>query len=758
MVTPQGQVKVMDFGLAQLADRSKLTKTTTMLGTPAYMSPEQARRVPTDRRTDIWSLGVVIYEMVTGRLPFAGERQEAVLYAIGNEEPEPITALRSGLPIELDRIVSKAMAKDSNERYQHVDEMLVDLRAIQTSEAKAMRDRIPSPSPAAKPRGGSSPGFQSKLIWAVAGAAIGAALVLGLALFRPSPDSDPLVRFQLEYQQSGGADVVAALACSPDGLKVAFVAADPEGRSLLWVRSVDAFSAHPLAGTDGARHPFWSPDSRSIAFFADGMLKKIDVSGGAALTVCEAGVGRGGAWNQDGEIVFAPSYRAGLYRVPVAGGKATPLTSLDASKNENSHRWPDFLPDGRRFLYTARSAGESLICVGSLDLQERRCLFPARSSARYSGSRQGGLGYLLYVEGGTVLARNFDAASLETTGAPVAVANDVAHNPSNGSAGFSVSANGRLLAHVQGTAGLAQLSWFDRAGKRIEEVGEPARQLGPRLSSGGDQVALAQPDPSTGYSDIWLMDLARGIRSRLTLSDSQEFAATWSPDNKSVVFNSDRSGVNDIYCMPTSGERAAEPLVEDAYRPSDWSSDGRWIVFARTADDTGADDLWVVSPSPEHSPKPLTQTPFDETDGHFSPDSRWLAYSSNESGKYEVYIRPVPQDVLHTNPGRGPKTRVSRSGGASPRWRRDGRELFYLTPDGALVAVTVSGDAAIDVSKAQHLFNTCVTWLPTAYWESVYDVSADGERFLFNCPVDEDARLTLEINWEVELFGGRGAG
>ena len=336
------------------------------------------------------------------------------------------------------------------------------------------------------------------------------------------------------------------------------------------------------------------------------------------------------------------------------------------------------------------------------------------------------------------------------------VANEVAHNPSNGSAGFSVSANGRLLAHVRGTAWLTQLAWFDRAGKRIEEVGEPARQIGPRLSHRGEQVALVQLDPSTGHSDIWLMNLARGIRSRLTLEDSQEFSATWSPDDKSVVFQSDRSGVNDIYRIRTSAQEKAEVLVEDAYLASDWSPDGRLIVFARTAPRTGANDLWVTSPSLENSAKPLMQTPFDETDAHFSPEGRWLAYSSNESGEYEVYIRPAPQDGLPTNSGRG--TRVSRTGGASPRWSRDARELFYLTPNGTLVAAGVSGDAALDVSEPQHLFNTCVTWLPTAYWESVYDVSANGERFLFNCPMDEASPMTLEINWETQLSGGRGAG
>ena len=758
MVSTEGHVRIMDFGLARLADRSQLTKTDARLGTPAYMSPEQVRGKDADQRSDIWSLGVVLHQMISGRLPFPGEAEAAVTYGILNEQPEPVTALRSGVPIELDRILDKALAKSPEERYQHVDEMLVDLRAIQTSEAQPTRDGRRSASPPAGAKGSPPAKFRSKLIWAGVSAAITAAVVLGLARLDPLPDSAPLVRLQLQYKEPGGLDGGSAPACSPDGLKVAFVAANPAGRSLLWVRSVDSLSAQPLEGTDGARHPFWSPDSRSIAFFADGRLKKIDVSRGTVLTVCEAGLGRGGAWNQDGDIVFGPSYRAGLYLVPASGGEATPLTNLDPSRNENSHRWPDFLPDGRRFLYTARSAEESRICVGSLDSQERRCLFPARSSARYSRSRRGGQGYLLYVEEGTLLARNFDAASLETAGTPFAVASNVAHVPSSSSARFAVSANGRLLAHESGPAGETQLTWIDRAGNQIEQVGDPAFQLGLRLSPGGDQVALVQRGPANGQPDIWLMNLARGIRIRLTSSGSQEYAATWSPDGKFIVFHSDRSGVDGIYRMRTSGEGTAELLVEDAHQASDWSADGKLIVFARRTDDTGATDLWVTSPLGEHSPKPLMQTAFDETDAHFSPDGGWLAYSSNESGNYEVYIRPVSQEGLQTNPGRGARTRVSQTGGASARWRRDGREFFYLTPDGALVAVKVSGDGAMDVSKPQHLFNTCITWLPTQYWESVYDVSADGERFLFNCPVDENSRLTLEINWETELFERSGAG
>ncbi|MDQ5858632.1 MAG: hypothetical protein M3542_10225, partial [Acidobacteriota bacterium] len=531
------------------------------------------------------------------------------------------------------------------------------------------------------------------------------------------------------------------VAISPDGLQLAFVARDSSGKSILWVRPLDSILARPLPGTASAVYPFWSPDSRFVAFFADGKLKRIEIAGGPPLSICDAPEPRGGSWSRDGVILFEPQFREPLYRVSATGGKPSPVTTFDASRKETTHRWPHFLPDGKHFLYfsgshsTGTESELDAIFVGSLDGKEPpKLLVNVRSKGIYDS------GHLLFVRQKTVLAQPFDLGELRLTGEAVPVAENVQEDLGFFTAVFSASENGTLVYQETGAStGLTQVALFDRRGTKLDTLGDPADYWDPRFSPDGRRVALGIGDPG----DIWIHDLSRGLRTRVTFAAPDDYAVIWSPDGGRVAFSSQRSGAGDIYAKAASGTGDDQLLTgSKVFKvPTSWSPDGRFLLYQAPGDRTRW-DVWMLSLS-DGKTTPVLQTEFEEVGGAVSPDGRWLAYVSNESGRFEVYVQPFP--------GPGGKWQVSTAGGNYPVWRGDGKELFYLALDGKFMAVEIRTGAAVESGIPKALFG-----VPTKGSSGRnFDVSADGQRFLVNTPVEVEKEFSPPIvlvqNWTAAM-------
>jgi len=755
-IAGNGVVKVLDFGLAKvwdgapqfdLAGSPALTASAsgerTILGTPAYMSPEQARGKPLDKRTDIWSFGCVLYEMLTGRQALAGETVSDTIAAILEREPE-WTALPDTTPVSVRRLLQRCFEKDPRRRVRDIGDARIEL-----DDALAGR-AIGAPV--------AERGRREHVAWILlALVVLTASLAVGSVLFlRRAPADVRAYRTSIPLPTGVRLPPIGGFSLSPDGRRLAFTEAPsgeaPAGRATrLWVQSLDGLSAEPLNGTEGVRTAFWSPDSRFIGFFARGKVLRIDAAGGPPLILADANAAPGLAWSRDGTIVFA-SFGPGnpLRRVSASGGVPFPATTLNADNGETQHWFPFFLPDGRHFLYLAlgsKSAGPnspSGIYVTALDSNERKLLVPGGSNAMYAQ------GYLFFLREQTLMAQPFDIERLELAGEAVPIAEQVTIGGTSGVVGdFSISEVGVLAyrtgpAAVGGSAGVpSQLAWFDGSGKLVGVLGDRARSAELELAPDGRRVAVSIFDPALRSRDIWLFDVARGLRTRVTFDPAEEWAPIWSPDGSRVVFNSLRKGHLDLYQKALSGTGVEEELLVDGLQkvPLDWSPNGRFILFGVTAPQTG-NDLWVLPLYGDRRAFPFLQTPFSEVAGRFSPDGRWIAYVSNESGKAEVYVAPFP--------GPGDKWQVSAMGGNFPRWRRDGKEIFYLAPDNKLMSAVVNGaGSAFEVGALRSLFET----RPTTQARSMYDVSPDGQRFLVNMLVDDVAAapITLVVNWPALL-------
>jgi Tol biopolymer transport system component len=695
------------------------------MGTIGYMSPEQLRSKPADHRSDIFSFGAILYEMLSGRRAFRGESTADMMSAILREDPPDLSETNKLINPALERVVNHCLEKNPEERFNSARDLAFAIEALSGS-TNISSSTVVTELPARRRK------LRELLPWAVAGLFLLAALTLAILYFRrAAPAVQAPVRFVITMPEN--ATEIASPVISPDGRTVAFLATS-DGKRFLYVRPIDSVTAHRLNGTDDAYMPFWSPDSRYLGFFTDNKLKKIEVSGGPALTLCEARLAAGGSWNRDGVIIFGLDTH-GLQRVSAAGGSPTLALKLDDSRKEVVQAYPSFLPDGRHFLYQSWNGRgeETTIFVASLDGGERKPLVKNDSNAAYVAP-----GYLLFARNTTLMAQSFDAAKLQLSGEPVPVVEQVAFNVASGYSNFSVSENGTLV-YWNGSPLSRQLVWFDRVGKQLNVVGPPGEYNDVVLSPDEKRAALQRDDNTN--SDIWMMDLERGVPGRFTFSAELDDDPVWSPDGSSIVFNAARGGVRGLYRKASSGAGNEELLakVDVVTDGLDWSSDGKFIIFESSDTQTGA-NLWVLPLFGEMKPYVVLQTEFHETHGRFSPDNRWLAYVSNESGRNEVYVQSFPPS--------GGKWQVSTTGGAQPHWRADGKELFYLTPDRKLMAVDVNPQQTFEVGAPKLLFQTTV-----ARYEAPnrYAVSRDGQRFLINSAVKEVSHnMTVVLNWTAE--------
>src|ERR1700722_17676705 len=736
MLTQAG-AKLMDFGLAKpigiansgsgssaapsftavatLSGPSPLSPLTTagsIIGTIQYMSPEQIEGKEADARSDIFAFGAVLYEMVAGKRPFTGKSQISLASSILESDPEPVRAIKPNTPPAFEHVLTTCLQKNPEERYLAAHDIKLELQWIAADKASASAPIAAQALPAPQ---------RSLLPWAVAAClAIALIAVAGFFLSRPHA-SAPSIRTVIDPPQNvtlsltgdfGGPPVL-----SPDGTSLAFAAIAPDGKIALWVRPMNLLEAHKLPGTDGAIFPFWSPDGHSLAFFTDSKLKIIDLNGGAVSVVCDASFGRGGTWGPGGIILFVPDTQTGVYRVSVNGGTPAPVTKLDVSQH-TSHRWPFFLPDGKHFFYLAIThdnahAAYDTVYYASLDGQENRAVARLQSNAVYSS------GYLLFAHGDQLMAQPFDPNTGTLSGEAHGVASGVVNDVSTWHMDTSVSDNGLL---VLGSGGVAdwRLVWMDRTGKQIGIAADKLVDLQTaRISPQGDRLALGI---DVGMNDIWVFDLTRGVRTRLTFGPVQNNSPVWSPDGKWIVYTSDRNGHATLYRKPADGSGAEELLLSDeqVVIPTDWSRDGKTLIYSRGP--IGNSEVWALPLEGERKGRSVVPRTANSStgEGSLSPDGRWLAYTSTESGTFEVYGVPFAG-------GQG-KWQVSTNEGLLPRWSTDGKELYYFAASiRSVMAVPVKeNNGALQFGAPQTLA------VSPASQQGFYDISPDGKKILLD--------------------------
>jgi Tol biopolymer transport system component len=745
-LTPEGKVKVLDFGLAKafegdaasddMSNSPTLSRAATMqgviLGTAAYMSPEQARGRAVDKRTDIWAFGCVLYELLTGKQAFEGEDITEILAAVVKSEPD-WNQLPPSIPTRIRNLLRRCLQKDSRQRFHDAGDVRIE---IEDAIAAPKNSGITQAAPATK-------GWRERGAWSALVTMTVVAVVFAVGFVLRAPRAPEAMRFFVSPPDTwslmgAGTLTTGPISVSPDGHRIVFLAASADGKSMLWVRSLDTLSAQALAGTEGALRPFWSPDSRFVGFFAGGKLKKIDVSGGPPITLCDAPEVLGGTWNHEGVIVFSPAQNSALQKVSAAGGVPSAATVLGQGEAVG-HRMPFFLPDGRHFLYRASKAGErgGPVYVASLDSSERKLLLNSDSSnVLYTQ------GHLLFLRETTLMAQPFDLRRLALTGEAFPIAEQIQTQGNPPAGVFSASENGVLAYQTGSSMDGFKLTWFDRSDKQIGILGDPAIYGDLELSPDGKRASVSISEAGKGRN-IWIYDVARSLKTRYTFDAANDAPSIWSPDGSRVVFSSNRKGHFDLYQNASDGSGTETPLLEDNFDkiPGSWSPDGRFILFTTSGGPTGT-DLFVLPLTGDRKPVPFLKTQFNEAYGRFSPDGRWVAYRSNESGMYEIYVAPFP--------GPGGKRQISTAGGNWPRWRRDGTEIFYFAPDNKLMVAAVNGKgSSFEVGAVKPLFDAHV-FTGLRY---PYDVTANGQRFLLSTvPVQaSSAPITVVVNWTAGL-------
>jgi eukaryotic-like serine/threonine-protein kinase len=763
--------KLMDFGLAKAtapiassyssltmtlstpAGSHPLTAQGTVVGTFQYMSPEQVEGKEADPRSDIFALGAVLYEMATGKRAFEGKTTASVIAAVLAAEPQPISAIQPMSPPSLDRVVKTCIAKDPDERFQNVHDVKLQLQWIAEGGSQA---GVPAPVAAQRKT-------RDRVAWIVAAVAVLAALALSLIHFREPAPQARVVRSTILPPDNGTFVFLgrtSAPMLSPDGRNVVFLAR-VAGVTQLWVRALDSFKPHALAGTEDAYGAFWSPDSRNIGFFAQGKLKRIAAAGGPPLILCDVDQARGGSWNRQDIILFA-KYPGEIYRIPASGGVPQQVTHLDLSRHDTTHKWPYFLPDDNHFLYMASTLGtasdENVIFAGSLDGNADRILFHATSPVAYDS------GYLLYIVNKTLMARPFDAAKLEFTGDPVPVAEGVQFDRTYSSGVFSASGTGMLLYQTGNASSERKLDLLDASGKTLSPLSDPLSSSeaqvssdgkpvayvlmdvnngGARISPDGKRVAYVLLDANSGKADIWIYDIASGNRTRLTIDPVLSQFPVWSHDSTKIAYSSTRSGKPVTYVKSANGMGLEQKLWEPAFSatPNDWTLDSKTLTEQDRAQAGAKARLLMVPADGKGEPTTLLEVPgANVVNSRLSADNRWIAYQSDETGRYEVYVSAFPKPA-----GR---LQISQAGGRLPTWRMDGKELYYLDPDGKLMAAELhENNGSLQVAASRVLFSIKMTT------GNGYDAFPDGKKFLTSTVTtgETPAPLSLVLNWTAEL-------
>ncbi len=741
MLTKAG-AKLLDFGLARAtglaADAGNVSRSPTMsrpltaegtiVGTYQYMAPEVLEGNEADARSDIFAFGALLFEMATGKRAFEGKSQASVIAAILEREPPLISTLQPLTPPGLERLTKTCLAKDPDQRRQSMHDVLLDLQWISEGGSQA---GVPA-TVAARRKG------TARLAWVVAGAAAVAATAFAVGYFSRRPETPPQMRF-LIAAPSKSVDM-GSPKISPDGRFIAFSAADSSGIVSVWLRPLEALTALPMPGTEGALRPFWSPDSRTIAFFAAGKLKKISVSGGPAQTLCEFPNGADGSWGRDGVILFDAGPRDSVTRVSDAGGVPAPATTLDRANGESGTAWPAFLPDGRHFLFLGLSErGDSTILkVGKLDSKETKALAAGIfSRVEYVP------GYLVFTRERALMARPFDAKRLAFTGDMFPIADEV-FQADNNNADFSLSRTGAMVFRSEAQAGKSRLVWTDRTGKELGTLGEPASYGVLGLSPDGKRLAT-EIGATLRETDLWLIEESRGVSSRFTFNPSTDVWPVWSPDGSRILFSSNRnSSTYSLWEKPSRGvgDDSLFYSTNVDIGPADWSTDGRYVALEAFAGATSW-DIWILPMSGDRKPYPFVHSQFREFDARFSPDGRWLMYSSGESGRREIYVQAFP--------GPGGKYQVSTQGGQDPQWRRDGKEILYLSPEGDMMSVDVIAGTDFQAGIPRKLFRAGPSGGNPA--GRGWALSADGQRFLFRKPIQSGfvPTITVVLNWDAGL-------
>jgi serine/threonine protein kinase/Tol biopolymer transport system component len=733
--------KLLDFGLAKPADSPATTATTiqkvpdvtrasvitaqgTIVGSFQYMAPEQLEGTGADARTDIWAFGCLLYEMASGRRPFDAPTQAGLIAAILEREPPPLTASGMPTPAGLERLIDACLMKNPDDRFQSLRDVRRELEWL--SEA-------PLTEPA-----GQRKRPRARTIAAAAGAVVvvaAATAVITRTLTRQALPAAPVL-FDLTVP-SPQTDIRLP-SVSPDGSRIAFVA-DYGAVTSIWVRRLDKVPAEPVEGTAGARGMFWSPDGESIAFFAGAKLKIVELATEKIGILCDAPSGFGGAWGPDGTILFSPDERAPIYRVSAQGGTPTPVTTLDPARRDQAHRWPQFLPDGRHFVFMPwnDATTKRSIQLASLDSAAApRTLFESQSAAIVAGD------YLLFAadQPTRLMAWAFDAESLEVRGQPIAAVSDnnVDYDWMSGELRASISRNGTLV-YTTGKNRDSLLTWMTRAGRVLGTVGEPGVHFDPMISRDGNRVSLEKHDRERASGDIWTIDLQRGAFSRLTSAAGFETTPVWSPDGRRVAYASDQGTLPKIYVRDASGTGAEEVLVPGDTRPfaTDWSRDGGHVLLMTNGGRTRM-DIWSFDVA-RGVAAPMMASPFNEGWATFSPDGRWIAFVSDAAQQRQVYVRSFPDGAA--------QTQISTGGGSEPQWRQDGRELFYVAPDNTIMAVSIhTSSGRVTAGTPNALFTASID--QTRGIRNHYAASPDGQRFLLLATGDRHiSRLVTVLNW-----------
>jgi Tol biopolymer transport system component len=743
MITKSG-IKLLDFGLAKIAapttvvaemsslptegvPSQPLTERGTVMGTFQYMAPEQIEGSEADARTDIFAFGCVLYEMATGRKAFTGKSRVSLIGAILKDEPPPISSIQLMTPPALDRLVQTCLAKEPEDRFQTAHDVKLQLQWIAEGGSQAGAPAIVV----------SRRKTREKLAWGLSALLFLATLILGVGYLRRAPAPAHPVRFQIPPPD--GLSVVGSPRLSPDGKFIAFSATDVSGKTQIWLRPFESLEVRPMPGTDGAAlRPFWSPDSRFIAFVAGGKLKKIDLSGAPPQTICDASSGADGSWGKEGVILFDGATSDPIKRVPASGGVAQDAVKLDLKAGVANIGWPEFLPDGRHFLYlSTNTKSESQLMVASLEgSQPPRALVSAASRVQYVEP-----GYLLFVREGTLVAQPFDAGKRKLSGEPIPLSEKMSTS-GGGLADFSAAGAG-VLIYRGGESTDSRLVWVDRSGKEISEAGKPSAFNTTALSPDGNRLAFDLTDAQSGKRDIWIRDLKRGVSSRFTFDPSNNNSPLWSSDGSRIVFASDRKGAPSLYQKAASGTGPEEELFSCGERlvASDWSRDGRYIAVNRLSAKTSF-DIWIVPADGKSKPFPFLHEPYSEVLPSFSPDGRFIAYMSNESKRMEIFVQQFP--------GPGGKWQVSTDGGVEPHWSADGKEIFYLSPDRKIMSVAVEAGPGFTVSIPKPLFDARIQ---PGQRRNSYLVSRDGKEFLLLSPLSKERMqpITVVLNWAAAL-------